>query len=173
MSLREDYLKAIGRIVVNFQNVETLLSLCTWSLIGAEQQVGMIITAQLSFSRLCDLFASLVRHRFGSSELTDDSDALMKRAAQLEEKRNAILHSLWVVDENQSDKVSRFKITANRLKGLKQQLPAVDVEELNNIADALDGLPGDLFAFMFRASATGKVTLPNATSLNSPSTNRS
>ena len=61
-------LEAIGRITVNFALLEEAISLCIWALIGGEQQMGQIVTAELSFRQLVDLFVRCTASRLATPQ---------------------------------------------------------------------------------------------------------
>ncbi len=116
MVISEQHYRAIGRISVMFSDVEIWTSAIIWQLIGPDQSVGQMVTAGMSFPRQLDLLASLFRHRFPDPSLTKALGALIKRISELEQKRNAVLHSSWILQTSERNEAIRFKITAKREK---------------------------------------------------------
>src|SRR2546428_8736610 len=92
---RDDHLKAIGQITVNFTLLESQLQFLVWTLIGPDQRLGQTITAELSFRAVQTVAGSVFRHRYVHSEKIDELSNLLKRVSQVAEKRNQIIHSLW------------------------------------------------------------------------------
>ena len=149
MALNDNFLQALGRITVNIQTLETVLSFITWSLIGPDQKVGMIITSQMSFKRLCNLLGALFRHKVQSPERVEELNDLLRRAATVEQRRNTVIHSTWSTsDEAGLPEASRFKITASRKKGLNIQSEGATLDDLNEIADEMREVIRVLISFM-------------------------
>jgi len=97
----DDHKKEIGRLCMAFQNLESVICFLTWTLIGECQQVGQIVTSNMSFSRVCDTLVGLSVYRFGEdTDTTKSIAALVKQASQLEQKRNRFIHSYWTIDKS-------------------------------------------------------------------------
>ena len=73
--------------------------------------------------------------------------------AQAEEKRNAIMHSywgadaLWTKDSEKKKIVTRIKPTAKRTQGLKHHWQDMSVQDLDEIADFIAEVEGDVRKF--------------------------
>jgi len=137
--LSDEYLRAIGRITVNFAVLERGISSCVESLISSDPKLGHIITAGLSFRSLLDLLSSLYKYRNDNPNAITKLDKLIAQIARTGQKRDIITHSFWVIDfpgDEREEKI-RGKITAKRNKGLMFQVEKVSVEELNKIADEI------------------------------------
>ncbi len=144
-----DHLRAIGQITANFAVLELVVSLSAWSLIGSDQTLGQIITAELSFRKLLDLLSNLYRLRVNHPQLTEELDGLIAQAAQAEEKRNVITHSYWAAGDTHETS-TRVKMTAKRYKGLKHRSEPMSVEALNEIADFIAAAEHHITQFMVR-----------------------
>lgn len=161
MALNDAFLKALGRISANFQALEMYIAAFTWSLISSDQNVGQIVTSQISFSRLCDLLSSLFRHKVKSPDLIEELDGILQRASEAEQQRNTIIHSAWLTDEEDTDKSpSRFKITSKRKKGFDIQVEDTDADKLNEIADLLRDVAKEIIPFMSRVKERGYIDFP-------------
>ena len=137
-----------------FSDVETWTSAFIWHLIGPEQHIGQMVTAGMSFPRQLDLLTSLFRHRFPDPLLLQSLDALTKRISELEQKRNTVLHSSWVLQSSDPNEATRFKITANRKKGLHHAKEVTRPEELDAIADGFQQVLMDFTHFMIPLVST-------------------
>lgn len=127
-----------------------------WLLLGPDQKIGQMVTAQLSFNRLCDLLMSIANYRFGSD--SDDFKSLseiVKRARASEGKRNQQIHSFWAVNHEQigdgqgtsSSLLKRMKWTAKE-KGLEIQEQNLSVDELTAIANEVRAVASELVGWM-------------------------
>jgi len=144
-----DHLRAIGRITANFALLELMVSFCVWQLIGSDQRLGQIITAELSFRKLLDLLSSLFRHRVSDPQLIEELNGLIAEAAQAEEKRNLITHSYWAASDTR-ETITRAKMTARRYGGLKHQFEPMSVQDLDDIADFIAAAENHITQFMVR-----------------------
>jgi len=129
-------LEPIGLVTVNFAMLEESLSLCIWKLIGAEGRVGQIVTAQLSFRQLVDLFCSLYRFRVRDAKLLAEFERIRKSLHKAEERRNKIIHSQWsAADELGASR--RFKAVARAKRGLQYQVEKTTATDVHSLADFL------------------------------------
>lgn len=102
---------SIGDIIVSFAVLENTTQALAGLFIAEHQRIGQIITAELPFRNLRALTVNLYRERRGEDEDFHTLQALMKQAADLEEKRNQIAHSVWGAG-GVVDTVTRIKMTA-------------------------------------------------------------
>lgn len=146
-SVPESTLIQIGDISVSFSLLESIIQLLAGSLISHELRIGQIVSAELSFRNLRALTISLYLERFGEdNEVTKIKD-LMKRAGRIEDKRNQIIHSLWIVGIDE-DHVTRIKGTAKEKHGFKIQEQDMNSSELREIADEIKQLSKDMQDFL-------------------------
>lgn len=147
--LTDEHLRSLGKITANFALLEALVSLCIWTLIGGEQRLGQITTAELSFSQKVTLLSSLYRYRVNSAEESTELKGLLSRIAQAEEKRNAITHSVWAAGRTK-ETVTRIKTTAKRSTGLKFHFQQMSVQDLDEFADFIAEVAYDVQTFTIR-----------------------
>ena len=57
------HLVALGKITANFSQLEDELCRLIWYLLGPDEQLGQVVTAELSFRGLVNLAGALARHR--------------------------------------------------------------------------------------------------------------
>lgn len=148
MTISNEHYQAIGKISVAFGQLESNVSFFIWQLIGAEQHVGQMVTAKMSFSRQVDLLSSLFRHRCDDSAKRDEFKRWIVQLSKLEEQRNAILHSLWDRQSKDAREATRFKITLNRKQGLSHSKEVIKPEQLEEIANDFQKTFSEFFTFI-------------------------
>ena len=107
----ENLLRHIGDITVSFALLENTLQMVVHSLVASSQRIGQIITAELGFKNLRALSISLYKERLGEGDKFDQFRALLRRAAEAEDKRNQTTHSLWAAGDS-PETITRIKTTA-------------------------------------------------------------
>jgi hypothetical protein len=145
----------IGDIIVSFALVEDMLQSLVGSLIREHQRVGQIITAELAFKNLRALTISLYKDRHGEDGEFLVLSELVKRAAQVEDVRNQIAHSLWA-SGGDADTVTRIKATAKEKRGIHFYFEQVGDKELAGIATEMKSLAADIQNFRMRLLELGK-----------------
>lgn len=145
MSLNDEFLRALGRVTANFSALEFYMDFAIGGLVGHEQEIGQTVAAGLSFKNKCSMLGSLFRLRVAAAARSDATSCLaslkrfLGRAQKLENRRNQIIHSAWLVGENDPPGVaSRFKITSSQNSGLQHHSELIDVGVLNRFADELN-----------------------------------
>jgi len=86
---------AIGRIVLNFADLEREFSSVIAFLLQVKPEAGSTVTAELSFKNKLNLISALYRQCTVDQESLDWFSALMKLLQKCEELRNQIVHSHW------------------------------------------------------------------------------
>jgi hypothetical protein len=159
--MRDEQLKAIGRVVVNFSGLEFFYEVLAWSLASMSQDVGLIVTSELSFQQKRNLVCALTReslklHPAAALEI----DELAKESRKIEEERNRIMHSLWgPLTTDPEGPLARVKFTAKgQLR--KQGEAAVDPTQLISLADQISQLTGKLMEFFRRYASAIPYRVP-------------
>jgi hypothetical protein len=152
----ETHLKCIGDITVSFALLESVIQILVGSLIKEHQRIGQIITAELSFKNLRALLISLYLERHGEDEDFNKLRELMKRAAEIEAKRNQITHSIWGAGKD-ADTITRIKTTAKERHGIRFQFEGVTSEALGIVANEIRQLADDIQRFYIDLLNQGKV----------------
>lgn len=145
----------IGDITVSFAMLESVIQSFIGSLIAEHQRVGQIITAELSFRSLRALAISLYKERHGEDDDFLVLQKAMRRAADLEEKRNQITHSVWAAGPNKNT-VTRIKTTAKEKKGINLSFERVDEKILSSVAIEMKVLSSTIFIFHIHLIYSGK-----------------
>jgi len=145
----------VGDITVSFALLESTIQTLAGSLIAEHQRIGQIITAELAFRNLRALTISLYKERHGEDIDFAALRDLMKHAADLEEKRNQITHSLWGAGDT-ADTVTRIKTTAREKHGIRFHFVNVGEQDLAGVANELKQLAADVQALWIRLLEAGK-----------------
>ena len=136
--LPDEHLKAIGSIVVSFASLENAVETAIWALMEIDGTKGAIVTSEMSFKNMLALFSSLYLNKTNVPDEIEEMKMLIKRSTQIEDRRNAIVHSLWGVRYyKHGQMVVRMKTTAKISKGLKRQDEELTVEALENIYEEI------------------------------------
>jgi hypothetical protein len=156
MALSEAFLREVGRITVNFATLELYLSFAISGLLGPDQAIGQIVTAELSFKNKLALFSSLFRHKVqvsakNSHGALPDLESLLARLSKCEEARNQVAHSVWLVaDDALREEVSRLKITSKQRRGLQHVTEPTTASQLRVIADEIRATSESIMPLLFR-----------------------
>jgi len=142
----KDQLVAIGAVTTAFSALEHTLHFFVWSLIGRDQHLGQIVTAQLPFRTIQGLAGALFHHRYPDSPIQADLDSALKRIAAVEERRNTIIHSVWPLSQNPTQ-LTRFKHRVRRREGytlVEEQLTADEImavaSEISEVTDVVQNI---------------------------------
>ncbi len=128
--------QAIGDVVVSFALLENALQMLAGSLIAEHQRVGQIITSELSFSGVRALTKSLYIERHGNDEHSDRLKDVLTIAAQLEGRRNQIVHSIWG-GGGVTDTITRMKATSKEKRGFQFSSEDLNAEDIFKIARSI------------------------------------
>jgi hypothetical protein len=141
-----EHMQALGEMTVSFADVEGQISQFIWTLLGDDQKVGQIVTAQLSFQRQLDLLGALFRHKIDNGALAKELDQILSKAASAEQERNKLIHSQFIPGTG-INSLHRFKATAKRVHGLKVQFERLLVKDINDVTEQLNDVALTLFQF--------------------------
>lgn len=151
----EQFLARIGDITVSFALLEMTIQMLAGSQLQESQRISQIITAELSFRNLRALAVSLYRERHGEDADFETLQALMKRAGQLEGKRNQITHSIWAVGDS-PDTIMRIKTTAKEARGIRSDFQDMSADDLDIVADEIKALAEETQRFWFNLLDSAK-----------------
>lgn len=93
----KDVHKALGEMVVQFQEVENALKWLGCALLNSsESKPDMIVLSLLSFRDLVNVIEALAAYRFrDGASLLDTHAAVIKRCRCANDRRNQLIHSNW------------------------------------------------------------------------------
>ena len=128
----EPFYDALGRLAVNFSELEDALAEAIASLLRADKGASDIVTSGLSFRRKLDLLNSLYRR-----DQRDDLDQFRELVAlcgKAEDLRNRIIHSSWVY-LRQLNLIRRRKASVRGNRGYTVDTEDVTASEILDVAD--------------------------------------
>jgi hypothetical protein len=158
--LSNDFFVALGKVTAEFASLEHSLKVLAGLLLHkTDQELGQIVTAQLSFRSLLDLVGSLALYRVSDDPAHGEIDELLSRAERVEKRRNRVTHSDWgpaTVREPDREKRARFKTTARRAKGLSFELENMSPTDVEDIAIEASALAGDVLEMWVQLTQEGR-----------------
>jgi hypothetical protein len=132
--LPEEILVELGRLTVTYSELEHMLKQLAGFLVSREdQQLGQIVTAQLSFRALMDIVPSLALHRFDDPTRLTKLGEILADADGVAARRNSIVHSDWAPGAF-ADTGLRLKQTARAKKGLHLHIEHVTAKDVRKVA---------------------------------------
>jgi len=138
----DSFSAGIGRIVLNFSELEAQISNGIVKCLQLDEERGRIVTSEISFKSKVYILSSLVKHLSGQWKFNvGDRDTLkcweeiQKQCFRAEEKRNLIMHSEWAGPYLRDLKAHRIKYSAKAKSGLKRQTEPIDSGGMLDIAD--------------------------------------
>lgn len=130
---------AVGRVAMNFGDLEDVLSSCITYLIGAESEKGLTVTSEMPFKAKLHVLVSLIRKEYETRELAisaSDFADLITMCTKSEEFRNTILHSSWIYDHSgPKTTVLRRKRSAKLRRGYQEHEEPLTPGQVLDIAD--------------------------------------
>lgn len=114
----DELLRSLGIVVVQFGTLSTQLQTVLVRLSGEDDMIGMMITSELAFKGLTNLFECIGLYILDRDGITDTESQdrvkdLAKRLRHIEDSRNTILHSFWTTSGPGGD-LGRTKVAARR-----------------------------------------------------------
>ena len=143
------YYKALGKLAISFSLVHFLIERLSWDIWHIDKRVASIITKDLPTKHLVEKLQASIEHLIPKKEDRKDFVAILKRVEKAAEKRNDLLHSLWIIKEGQP--VSCF----SRKRGGLVSRDAPSVSDLTELIEAIDKIVADLIKWESRKPLTG------------------
>lgn len=97
--LVEQYEKALGKLAMEFSFLHVVLEQAAWWIWGLRRDVGRILTKDLRFSHLVEKLRSTTKILDFDEMSINELNEILKKAGQLSERRNELLHAMWDIDE--------------------------------------------------------------------------
>ena len=133
---------AIGLISVSFSDLEEEISKAITRMLNISDELGDIVTCELSFKIKVHIFSSIIHHlkkSFHFNTVPNHEDEyyheLVKALFKCEELRNKIIHSSYIRDIENNTKHMRTKKTAKAKRGLIETKETFKISHLINIYD--------------------------------------
>jgi len=144
--VRSEFLVQIGDMTVSFALLELQIQMLLEALIGEDQRLGQIIASQLSFARLRATVIGIYSERYGDDSNLHALRQLMKEAAEIEQERNRVTHSIWGVGTS-SGTITRIRLTCRERSGVQAQFEEYDEAKFLNFNDRIKRLCNALLGF--------------------------
>ena len=151
-AIADELLAPLGKMTAYFAMLESQVSSAIGLLIHgnsiAEQRIGQIVTADLSFKQLVNLFHALALHRFSAEpKVVEAAGKLRTRLVEAGEQRNILTHSIWGAA---SKRGHATRIKSRLKKGeLKFTFDDYSADDISKIALGFGALTSDLMEFLF------------------------
>lgn len=135
-SLDPHYAREIGGLVVRFGSLEGLVATGVGMLVNADQKIGLIITSKLGFDQRLAILDALVRAKSDVKEVIEALEKLSARLRTLQQKRNEIVHAMWIQRKDGTDAPYLYRYNARLRKGAAvQNVEKVTPDEIGDIAE--------------------------------------
>src|SRR5450432_822346 len=145
-TVSDDSLRALGRVVVEFNLLEFSLSTGIQVTCSATPEISEILVSELSVRAKVDIFFSILRHLHPERTAIHKFDSLRVRILRAEQERNKLLHSYSSAPD--AGRTTRSKPTAKAKRGVfisRETLSAVDIDSK---ADEFHRLTEDIATFL-------------------------
>jgi len=150
-NLTDDFIKAVGRLTINFSHLEFSFSLFCGSQMGIKEPINEIITSELSFKQIVNITSGIFREIEKDPEMIEQFNKILASAWKLEEERNKIIHSFYGRGDEPNDKIIRHKHSSKFKKGFKKDYQEVDAIYVNKISDEIKMVSIRLMQFLFNS----------------------
>jgi hypothetical protein len=107
------------------------------SICGREQrfsQIEQALTACVSLRQITDLLEMLYLSLCNNEKRKDEFKSIIKKIRELEQKRNSIVHSVWIKMPNDEEFV-KWKFAKDKNKGIKFVDEKFDINAFTSIAE--------------------------------------
>lgn len=148
----DEVYRVVGRINLGMERVHHQLSRLISSISGRKgrfSQIEQAITATVSLRQTTDLcemlYLSLSNNEVGLAEFK----ALIKKVRELEQKRNSIVHAVWMPAGNEGEFI-KWKFVRDKNNGIKFANDRFDEAEFDAVADECMNLEKELLFFVLR-----------------------
>jgi hypothetical protein len=132
-NLDEEFVKAVGRLTLNFANLEFMFTMFAGMQMGIGQPFNELILAEMSFKQLLNVSAGIYKVVESSPKEQNKFNKILKEAFILEQQRNTITHSFYG-HNNKTKIIVRHKNTTKAKQGFKKHTENINAESVNKIA---------------------------------------
>ncbi len=147
-----EFLQAVGKITINFANLELYLSLfCGTHIRAFPPVINQIITSELSFKQLVHISIAIYKEVEQDPIKIERFLEISKKLFDLEQRRNAIIHSNYGTENN---KIVRQKSTAKGKRGFRTQYEDLTTELMYEFANEIDDTSKQLGLLIYELSTT-------------------
>lgn len=135
---KDDYLKLLGQITVDFSSIEFWLKSHIWSLLGEDFGANLCVTAGASLMELSALFRALFLFCVQDDKLRRRCQNLFDKLKEINEDRNKYSHSEWFFAETPDWFLARrAKYSKRQKEGL---VLSTDDNKIENLITFLENM---------------------------------
>jgi hypothetical protein len=147
--LSDEFYLALGKVTAQFQTLEVELKHVAEALVSTtDQELGQIITAQLSFGATVALVGALHTHRVYDEAKLTALDAIFRRASLVEQRRNSVTHSDWWPSMKEPE--VRVRVKSSARGKLEHRVEPMRTSDIEAIADEASIVAADLAKVWFK-----------------------
>lgn len=135
----DDFTKSLGLLIIAFSDLENEIEKLIHKILGLNNDIGTILTVELSYKNKVFLIASLmkkmkesIKENIDPEYLDQFIDEFIKMLFKCEELRNQLTHSLYL-DYN-DEGATRIKVTA-KTSGHKRQEEKIETSYILDVYD--------------------------------------
>ncbi len=130
----------LAESIVWFQHIEATLSVCIAAFSNMDEEIGEIVTSEMSFRGRIATLSALASHFTSDEQLHEDIKELFSRVRWAEQERNRLVHSMWDLNEEKPGIIERTKtaIRKNKHREDTEEFVAEDLEELKNVFEGIN-----------------------------------
>ncbi len=143
INISNDILAEIGKVIVVSTYIEDSLAEIIGRIVivgGKTHELGLIMTAELSFKQKISILDSLLLLTLGEkSSHVAEFNKIKPLLHNAQEERNIVAHSTWAKqsDTKTTHTVLQMKSTAKQKKGLQIKHTSLDLEALQAISEKI------------------------------------
>ena len=133
---QDDLARALGALVINFAFLEEALHDAILITTGCPLGVVNVLTAGVQFRALVEKFGALCADATDLRVPKADVEAFCRRLVALNEQRNALVHSAWLVQRD-TEPTRRVRRRADAVRGFTYAVTEVKPEQIDALAQEL------------------------------------
>ncbi len=147
-ALTVEELRAIGRVTIEFSDLEMMVKSFVAILAGTEPANLFLALSDLSFSQLSGVLSSLYNlHYKTNPNRRERFRRVMGQVKKAAEKRNTVIHANWSRDAKGRE-LLRIRYRRGRKKMPAPESRPMTHEELDRVADEIRDASGELIMLM-------------------------
>jgi len=134
VNLPDAYLVEIGKIAVQWTNLETVFELCLINVAGlnANEPRAWAIFAHMTFPQRLDVFGAMIDSLQDDYPRLQDYKAVRSIISEAQDGRNKVVHARWLYEDG---KATITRLTARGK--VKHSTVPITVDELRRIAELI------------------------------------
>ncbi|MGH7260516.1 MAG: hypothetical protein ACREI9_07515 [Nitrospiraceae bacterium] len=163
--LYEEYESRIGRIATYFPLIHVILESFAWNIWGIAPEFARILTKDLPTGRLVAKLRSTLKEVDIEEDVIAQLKDLLTRVESLNEQRNELMHSIWILDGDKPVMISR-----KHKSGEKTVAPTL--QELEGLFSSIADLTTELWEFSKRNGLLGAIGLATKKKYGKPASSQ-